>query len=338
MAKPPRSPLLGYNHNLTHLGRVFHIQTEDSGPVSPRLFTHLFFEGTILVSRRHEYDAGLADDKVRALMQAQHKTVMKDLLRARLDGVIIPFFAARGEELTPAAGAGEVAVEMVVEVEGAVPSAPLSGTPGPVMVVPDEVETAQEALARAAADEFMAVGHAYANVPDARAETGSAVRAAAPASPSGPRRTATRSFETTGQRVPASTPTPVVVRAADARRSPFVSSGTPAPARMSSTDGVVVHRNVVVGAGTSAGRPARIRPPVPYVVTGGGHTERPGKSASTSGGTQQAVAAAGTSKLSSTVSSTASSTGITASTLTPVSASSLSGAESVPRAASAFGV
>lgn len=222
MAKPPRSPLLGYNHNLTHLGRVFHIQTEDSGPITPRLFTHLFYEGTILVSRKLEYDASLPDENVRALMQAQHKTVMKDLVRARLDTVIYPFFAGRGEDL-------------VAPVQGALPTAALSGTPGPVVVLPEA--TLSEPVG----------GH---------------------------RRSATRSFETTGPSR-GTTPTSVVVRAQDGRRSPFVRSGNPAESRMSSTDGVVVQRNVVVGGGSAPARPARIRPPVPYVVAGGDHTERP---------------------------------------------------------------
>src|ERR1051326_2938636 len=47
MAKPHRSPLLGYNHNVKYRGRIFHVQTEDSGPANPRLFTHLYYEGTI---------------------------------------------------------------------------------------------------------------------------------------------------------------------------------------------------------------------------------------------------------------------------------------------------
>ena len=33
MPKPTRSPVLGYNHNLKYRGRIFHVQTEDSGPV-----------------------------------------------------------------------------------------------------------------------------------------------------------------------------------------------------------------------------------------------------------------------------------------------------------------
>src|SRR6185503_18098968 len=116
MGKPFRSPLRGYNHNLGHLGRVFHVQTEDSGPSQPRLFTHLFFEGTILVSRKHEYDAAAPDDKVRAMMQAQHKMVIRDLIQAKYDERIITFFASRGEQVGP--------------VHGAVPATPLAETPG----------------------------------------------------------------------------------------------------------------------------------------------------------------------------------------------------------------
>ena len=52
MSKRARSPVLGYNHNLRYGGRVFHVQTEDSGTAYARLYTHLFFEGTILSSKK----------------------------------------------------------------------------------------------------------------------------------------------------------------------------------------------------------------------------------------------------------------------------------------------
>ena len=52
-----QSPVLGYNHNLRHGGRVFHVQTEDSGQGYARLHTHLFYEGTILSSKKLQYDA-----------------------------------------------------------------------------------------------------------------------------------------------------------------------------------------------------------------------------------------------------------------------------------------
>jgi len=234
MAKPPRSPLVGYNHNLTHRGRVFHVQTEDSGPLAPRLFTHLFYEGTILVSRKHEYDGALPEDQVRQLMQLQHKTVMKDLLRSRLDGVILPFFAARGDDLSAVAAASSVDGQAVAVL------------PGPTVAT-------------------------FESDPEVPAP---------PAAP-GPRRTATRPLGTTSSRGAGAAP-PIVVRVPEGRRSPFVSSGAPTAARTASTDGVVIQRNLVVGGSGVTQSSRRIRPPVPYVVTGGGHGERPSRGAGAS--------------------------------------------------------
>ena len=39
------SPQLGFNNNVRHKGRVFHIQTEDSGIKHPHIITHLFADG-----------------------------------------------------------------------------------------------------------------------------------------------------------------------------------------------------------------------------------------------------------------------------------------------------
>ncbi len=80
-----RSPILGYNHNVRYRGLVFHVQTEDSGVLSPHLFTHLFYGGTIISTRKLVYDAGSAEDAIKALMQAQHKAVMKDLKNGSFD-------------------------------------------------------------------------------------------------------------------------------------------------------------------------------------------------------------------------------------------------------------
>jgi hypothetical protein len=83
-----RSPILGYNHNVRYRGLIFHVQTEDSGVLSPHLFTHLFHEGVIVSTRKLVYDAGAAEDAIKALMQAQHKAVMKDLKNGAFDDKI----------------------------------------------------------------------------------------------------------------------------------------------------------------------------------------------------------------------------------------------------------
>src|SRR6185503_9123131 len=101
------SPVLGYNHNLRHGGRVFHVQTEDSGQGYARLHTHLFYEGTILSTKKQEYDPSAPEDEVRALMQQLHKSMIKELTHGEHDTRIGNFFIARGEpamlEAKPAA-------------------------------------------------------------------------------------------------------------------------------------------------------------------------------------------------------------------------------------------
>jgi hypothetical protein len=83
-----RSPILGYNHNVRYRGLVFHVQTEDSGILSPHLFTHLFHHGVIVSTRKLVYDAGSAEESIKSLMQAQHKAVLKDLRRGHFDDKI----------------------------------------------------------------------------------------------------------------------------------------------------------------------------------------------------------------------------------------------------------
>ncbi len=108
----PRSPLLGYNHNVKYKGRVFHVQTEDSGPGKAHLFTHLFFDGTILATKRQNYDDASAEDPVKALMQGQHKAILKELRHGHYDDKLIAFFRGRGESLEAAPG-------VVVDAHGA---------------------------------------------------------------------------------------------------------------------------------------------------------------------------------------------------------------------------
>ncbi len=47
--------------------------------MSPHLFTHLFHEGVIISTRKLVYDSRTSEDAIKALMQAQHKAVLKDL-------------------------------------------------------------------------------------------------------------------------------------------------------------------------------------------------------------------------------------------------------------------
>lgn len=90
-----RSPVLGFNHNIRHNGWLFHVQTEDSGVQSPHIFTHLFHEGIIVASKKLEYDPESDGEVVKTLMQAQHKSVMKELKHGVFDEKIKLYLGAK---------------------------------------------------------------------------------------------------------------------------------------------------------------------------------------------------------------------------------------------------
>lgn len=91
------SPQLGYNHNIPHRGRLYHVQTEDSGVDKAHIFTHVFFDGTIISSRKVGYkeevaahtDHGELDPIVIGLMQESHKSMIKALRHGDFDEKIV---------------------------------------------------------------------------------------------------------------------------------------------------------------------------------------------------------------------------------------------------------
>ena len=92
MTKAP-SPLLGYNNNVRHKGRVFHIQTEDSGVNRPHVITHLFMDGgRILKSVKTSYAEHVGKDKlgdvVKKMMKDQHKAMFTALRDGSYDQLL----------------------------------------------------------------------------------------------------------------------------------------------------------------------------------------------------------------------------------------------------------
>ena len=215
MTKQLRSPVVGYNHNLRYRGRLFHVQSEDSGPVNPHVFTHLFFEGTILSSKKLKYDAEAHEDVVKVQMQQLHKAMIKELMHGAHDERVIAFFAARGQEAF--SEPPRAAATLVAPTPTAAPPSALS-TLGVPEIVP-EPGTLQ-APAPPLAPPVMQVSGVVAGSLD-----------------SGPARRQTQM----GPAVPPAKATPrPVIMVKPMKRSPMVFA--------SSADGVVVQRNVVVSA------------------------------------------------------------------------------------------
>ena len=150
MAKPdpqtPGSPLLGYNTNVRHAGKLFHIQTEDSGRGHPHVITHLFTAGTILATKKTAYaehlDSADWEERVRQLMKDQHKAMFVELRDGEHDAIASrvlgepigePAAAAPASEPPPAAAAdaGEEHAEVVEEGVRVIPPAAMTHEPAP---------------------------------------------------------------------------------------------------------------------------------------------------------------------------------------------------------------
>jgi hypothetical protein len=81
--------LIGYNTNVPYKGKVYHVQTEDSGLSNPSILTLLYCQGAILRSVKTGYAhiVGHPDleEQVRDLMKQQHREMIRSLIRGQCD-------------------------------------------------------------------------------------------------------------------------------------------------------------------------------------------------------------------------------------------------------------
>ena len=93
MSKTFEKAVTGFNHNIKHKGKVYHVQTEDSGVNNPHIITHLFVGGNILASKKTSYadilNAENLAEVVRELMEEQHKEMLRNLINGVYDNIDI---------------------------------------------------------------------------------------------------------------------------------------------------------------------------------------------------------------------------------------------------------
>ena len=126
--------ITGSNTNVRYRGKIFHVQTEDSGRKNPHIISHVYFGGTILASEKREYADLLEstqdlEQDVKTLIEDQHQKMLARLKKGELDAVIAerlggdtqksavasngdlpdtsPQFSSGAEEVPPAAEAKE---------------------------------------------------------------------------------------------------------------------------------------------------------------------------------------------------------------------------------------
>lgn len=84
-----KKAITGFNHNIKHKGKAYHVQTEDSGVNNPHIITHLFVGGNIIASKKTSYadivNAENLPEVVRELMEEQHKEMLRNLLSGVYD-------------------------------------------------------------------------------------------------------------------------------------------------------------------------------------------------------------------------------------------------------------
>jgi hypothetical protein len=110
--------ITGYNTDVRHNNRVFHIQTEDKGDALPEIESLVYVGGEILATQKTSYaDAIRArrDDRiVQEILERQHRTMIAAIQQGRFDGpdgsVRVPEgMSGRGEAAPVGTAAGEQA-------------------------------------------------------------------------------------------------------------------------------------------------------------------------------------------------------------------------------------
>jgi hypothetical protein len=81
--------LIGYNTNVPYKGKVYHVQTEDSGLANPHIITLLYHQGAILSSVKTGYSHILGtpqfEEQLRDIMKHQHREMIRALVRGKCD-------------------------------------------------------------------------------------------------------------------------------------------------------------------------------------------------------------------------------------------------------------
>lgn len=81
--------ITGYNTDVRHGNRIFHVQTEDKGLSNPRIETLIYVGGEILDNYRSSYEdllgGPISESVIQGRMDEQHKAVIRDIKNGKYD-------------------------------------------------------------------------------------------------------------------------------------------------------------------------------------------------------------------------------------------------------------
>ncbi|HUP44258.1 MAG TPA: hypothetical protein VM779_01990 [Thermoanaerobaculia bacterium] len=119
--------ITGFNTDIRHNDKVYHIQTEDKGLANPYIESLVYVGGEILASKKTSYAeqarTGIDEKWVGGLMEQQHRTMIAAIKRGRFDG------PADATKSTPRPGAPTILVPT---------PEPFSASSAAAATIPDE--------------------------------------------------------------------------------------------------------------------------------------------------------------------------------------------------------
>jgi len=90
--------ITGYNTDIKHRDRVFHVQTEDKGAANPVIESLIYAGGKIIASRQYSYAwllrESYTEGAVQEMVDSQHRKMMRDIRGGKYDPEGPPPFGA----------------------------------------------------------------------------------------------------------------------------------------------------------------------------------------------------------------------------------------------------
>lgn len=80
--------ITGFNTDVKHGTKVYHVQTEDKGRNNPKIETLIYIGGEILDNYRTSYEqskADLTEDQIMEMLESQHKRVIRSIKIGKYD-------------------------------------------------------------------------------------------------------------------------------------------------------------------------------------------------------------------------------------------------------------
>ena len=128
--------ITGFNTDIKHSDKVYHIQTEDKGMANPYIESLVYVGGEILASKKTSYAEqiknGIDEKWIAGLMEQQHRTMIAAIKRGRFDqpadstqvkmarpttmsqSAPVPDAGPKVAAPAPSAGAGEKTLDQVI--------------------------------------------------------------------------------------------------------------------------------------------------------------------------------------------------------------------------------